>query len=123
MFERLVDAYPDYVQLTYRHFPLNQIHDNAAKAAEARITSYNVCYTKLLRGKKSWYASPLKALSNSKYVEFSKIFGSENVGIIQQVSARENNLRDYERGTGETLACGTDACAAVVSGMQQEKLV
>lgn len=35
MFERLVDAYPDHVQLTYRHFPLNQIHDNAAKAAEA----------------------------------------------------------------------------------------
>ena len=35
MFERLVDAYPDYVQLTYRHLPLTQIHDNAAKAAEA----------------------------------------------------------------------------------------
>ncbi len=35
MFERLVDAYPDHVQLTYRHFPLNQIHANAAKAAEA----------------------------------------------------------------------------------------
>ncbi len=35
MFERLVDAYPDYVQVTYRHFPLNQIHDNAHKAAEA----------------------------------------------------------------------------------------
>lgn len=35
MFERLVDAYPDHVQLTYRHFPLTQIHDNATKAAEA----------------------------------------------------------------------------------------
>lgn len=32
---RLVDAYPEHVQLTYRHFPLNSIHDNAQKAAEA----------------------------------------------------------------------------------------
>lgn len=35
MLERLVDAYPDEVQLVYRHFPLNNIHDNAQKAAEA----------------------------------------------------------------------------------------
>ena len=33
-------------------------------------------------GGKSWYASPLKALSNGKYEEFSEIFGSENVGIL-----------------------------------------
>jgi superfamily II RNA helicase len=33
-------------------------------------------------GGKSWYASPLKALSNAKYSEFSKIFGVENVGIL-----------------------------------------
>ncbi len=35
MFERLVDAYPDDVQLVYRHFPLTTIHDNAQKVAEA----------------------------------------------------------------------------------------
>jgi len=28
-------------------------------------------------------------------------------------------LRVYERGTGETLACGTGACAAVVSGIRR----
>jgi protein-disulfide isomerase len=32
---RLVDAYPDAVQLTYRHFPLISIHPNAQKSAEA----------------------------------------------------------------------------------------
>ncbi len=32
---QLVDTYPDQVQLVYRHFPLNQIHPNAQKAAEA----------------------------------------------------------------------------------------
>jgi len=31
---------------------------------------------------KSWYACPLKALSNAKYAEFSSIFGSQNVGIL-----------------------------------------
>jgi cyclophilin family peptidyl-prolyl cis-trans isomerase len=32
---RLVDAFPNEVQVIYRHFPLNQIHPNAQKAAEA----------------------------------------------------------------------------------------
>jgi ATP-dependent RNA helicase HelY len=36
----------------------------------------------LKKGGQSWYASPLKALSNTKYSEFSKIFGPENVGIL-----------------------------------------
>ena len=31
---------------------------------------------------KSWYASPLKALSNSKFIEFGARFGKENVGIV-----------------------------------------
>lgn len=35
MLGRLVDAYPDAVQVTYRHFPLITIHANAQKAAEA----------------------------------------------------------------------------------------
>ena len=35
---------------------------------------------------------------------------------MQVVNRQEINLRVYERGVGETLACGTGACAAVVSG-------
>ncbi len=35
MLARLVDAYPETVQIVYRHFPLNRIHANAQKAAEA----------------------------------------------------------------------------------------
>ena len=34
------------------------------------------------RGGRSWYASPLKALTNAKLIEFSEIFGPENVGIL-----------------------------------------
>ena len=33
--ERLVDAYPEDLQIIYRHFPLNSIHPNAQKSAEA----------------------------------------------------------------------------------------
>ncbi len=39
-----------------------------------------------------------------------------NVGFMQVLSPHEINLRVFERGVGETLACGTGACAAVVSG-------
>ncbi len=39
-----------------------------------------------------------------------------NAGFMQIVSRDEINLRVYERGAGETLACGTGACAAVVAG-------
>jgi len=43
-----------------------------------------------------------------------------NVGFMQIVSRHEINLRVYERGAGETLACGTGACAAVVAGQLQD---
>ncbi|MDF1763955.1 MAG: diaminopimelate epimerase [Oleibacter sp.] len=39
-----------------------------------------------------------------------------NVGFMQVVDAHTIKLRVFERGSGETLACGTGACAAVVSG-------
>lgn len=44
---------------------------------------------------------------------------SVNVGFMQVVSDSEINLRVYERSVGETLACGTGACAAVVAGRQR----
>lgn len=42
-----------------------------------------------------------------------------NAGFMQIVSRSQIRLRVYERGTGETLACGTGACAAVVAGIRQ----
>ncbi|MGO2235664.1 diaminopimelate epimerase [Marinomonas sp.] len=42
-----------------------------------------------------------------------------NVGFMQVVNPDEINLRVYERGVGETQACGTGACAAVVAGIKQ----
>jgi diaminopimelate epimerase len=41
-----------------------------------------------------------------------------NVGFMQIVDRGHIRLRVYERGAGETLACGTGACAAVVCGIR-----
>lgn len=42
-----------------------------------------------------------------------------NAGFMQIISTSEIRLRVYERGVGETLACGSGACAAVVVGRLQ----
>lgn len=41
-----------------------------------------------------------------------------NVGFMQVVDRRHIRLRVFERGAGETLACGSGACAAVVAGIR-----
>ena len=45
-----------------------------------------------------------------------------NAGFMQIVDAHHIKLRVFERGSGETLACGTGACAAVVAGIQLGQL-
>jgi diaminopimelate epimerase len=40
-----------------------------------------------------------------------------NAGFMQILDRNTVRLRVWERGAGETLACGTGACAAVVSGI------
>lgn len=62
-------------------------------------------------------------LDNSAVTDIGRALGSHpdfpagvNVGFMQIVSPDEIRLRVYERGSGETQACGTGACAAVVTG-------
>jgi len=45
-----------------------------------------------------------------------------NIGFMQVVDRQHIKLRVYERGTGETLACGSGACAAVVVGIEHNLL-
>lgn len=45
-----------------------------------------------------------------------------NIGFMQIESPQHIRLRVYERGVGETLACGSGACAAVVAGRLQGQL-
>ncbi len=46
-----------------------------------------------------------------------------NIGFMQISDQHTIMLRVYERGAGETLACGSGACAAAVIGIQQQLLV
>ena len=46
-----------------------------------------------------------------------------NVGFMQVQDAHNVRLRVFERGSGETLACGSGACAAVVVGIEQGLLL
>ncbi|MDR2946916.1 MAG: DEAD/DEAH box helicase, partial [Candidatus Adiutrix sp.] len=52
----------------------------------------------LERGGRCWYASPLKALSNAKFLEFGRIFGPERVGIL---------TGDHKVNTDAPLIIGT----------------
>jgi len=49
-------------------------------------------------GKRAWYTTPLKALTNSKYTEFSAEFGPENVGIL---------TGDRKENSGAPIIVGT----------------
>lgn len=42
-----------------------------------------------------------------------------NAGFMQVLDAQQARLRVYERGVGETQACGTGACAAAVAGIRR----
>jgi ATP-dependent RNA helicase HelY len=72
----------------------------------------------LAAGRRAWYTSPLKALTNSKYQEFSEEFGAERVGILTgdrkenadaplivgTTEIYRNQLFDSLRGSGEVRA-------------------
>ncbi len=75
----------------------------------------------LAAGKRAWYTSPLKALTNSKYQEFSDQFGKESVGILTG-DRKENSEAPLIVGTTEiyrnqlfdALRGGTEARADLV---------
>jgi diaminopimelate epimerase len=55
-----------------------------------------------------------------KLLESHAIFPERaNIGFMQIVNRQQIKLRVYERGAGETLACGSGACAAAVVGIEQ----
>ena len=57
------------------------------------------------------------------YLESHALFPKRvNVGFMEIVTPHHIRLRVFERGVGETLACGTGACAAVVSGIKRHLL-
>jgi diaminopimelate epimerase len=61
--------------------------------------------------------------SVGSYLESHALFSKRvNVGFMEIVTPHHIRLRVFERGVGETLACGTGACAAAVSGIKRRLL-
>ena len=55
----------------------------------------------------------------SKLTKHPRFPQEANIGFMQIIDRKTIKLRVHERGVGETLACGTGACAAVACGIQQ----
>jgi diaminopimelate epimerase len=65
--------------------------------------------------------APLTTLGRA--IEHSPLFPERvNVGFMQIIDEHHIRLRVYERGVGETLACGSGACAAAIIGIEQNAL-
>jgi diaminopimelate epimerase len=61
-------------------------------------------------------------LGFGKKIESHPFFPKKtNVEFVKVLSDKEISMRVYERGCGETMACGTGACASVVSGILNKK--
>jgi diaminopimelate epimerase len=59
-------------------------------------------------------------LEEGSSIEKDPVFPKRvNAGYMQILNRHEIKLRVFERGAGETLACGTGACASVVSGIRR----
>lgn len=66
-------------------------------------------------------AAPVESLG--KILEGHAIFPERaNIGFMQVLTTQHIKLRVYERGAGETQACGSGACAAVIVGIEQNLL-
>ena len=67
--------------------------------------------------------STLNIASIASKIQANKALPNQaNIGFMQIINRGEINLRVYERGSGETLACGSGACAAVVYGIEKDLL-
>lgn len=62
-------------------------------------------------------AIDIKTIAN-KVNQLEAFSHGANIGFMQIIDSKNIKLRVFERGSGETLACGSGACAAVVIGIQ-----
>lgn len=89
MFERLVDAYPDHVQFAFRHFPLNSIHANAQKAAEAAqaagVQGAFWDYHDLLFEAQDEWAGQDEAAARDTFIGFADQLGLDTAQFTQEL--------------------------------------
>jgi diaminopimelate epimerase len=81
-------------------------------------------YSRLqLHRQPNYNTDKLDIASYGPVIERHRLFPNRtNVEFVQVLSRNRIAMRVWERGVGETLACGTGACAAVVAGISAGKL-
>jgi diaminopimelate epimerase len=103
---------------------------------ESRAEGRSMLYHAALGGEEAWFsaasmgnphavirvgdtdAAPVETLGPK--LERAPFFPKRvNVGFLQAVDRTHGRLRVFERGAGETLACGTGTCAAAVEGIRR----
>ena len=78
-----------------------------------------VCFQKVDENETLW-DSPIVSRLGPEIQSSSYFSESCNVGFLEVVSRSEINLRVYERGVGETLACGSGACAGMAAAFLRQ---
>ncbi|MDD5455485.1 MAG: diaminopimelate epimerase [Candidatus Margulisbacteria bacterium] len=111
-----------------KEIPVNLDKQFPIKLAEARLKNKTITFTPVGMGNPHAVVFvedtdnyPVREIGEE--METNKLFPKRtNVEFIEILSKKEIKMRVWERGSGETLACGTGACASVVAGILLEKL-
>ncbi len=104
---------------SWQKWPLNmpEIQSNRAQAAPVFIAVLSMGNPHAVQLVSDVDTAPV--LEIGPLIESHPRFSEHvNAGFMQVVNRNTIRLRVYERGAGETLACGTGACAAVVAGIR-----
>tara|TARA_B100000609_G_C17198835_1_gene426912 strand:+ start:286 stop:1074 length:789 start_codon:yes stop_codon:yes gene_type:complete len=68
--------------------------------------------------------SKIDFLKSGKYLQNHQAFpDGVNFGLARKINDSEIDLKVFERGVGETLACGSGACAAAIIGILKKEMV
>ncbi|GJM41225.1 MAG: hypothetical protein DHS20C20_15070 [Ardenticatenaceae bacterium] len=117
MLARLVDAYPDQVQVIYRHFPLNRIHAHAQKSAEAAEAAgaqgaFWAYHDALYEQQREW-ASLDEAAAHEFFVNLANELGLD--GDALGAALNDNTYTEYVTAMeGESMAIGLGGTPSVI---------
>ncbi len=124
--DNLVTVNMGIPELLPEKIPLIADRQNKSYTLDIEGTSVNISAVSLGNPHAVILVDDVEKLSIDKLaqgIQQSSYFpNSVNVGFMQVIDQNNIKLRVYERGVGETQACGTGACAAVVAGHIQSLL-
>jgi diaminopimelate epimerase len=110
---------------TFAPSSLPFLADNAALTHQIELTSGAVEFSAIAIGNPhavllvdNVASTPVETLG-TEMQQHQSFPNSVNVGFLEVIDSHHGKLRVFERGVGETKACGTGACAAAVAGIRR----